>query len=114
MSVHVPRPTLALVYLPHLDYVLQRQGPNGPGVPAALREIDALCGDLVEIAQADGARVLVISEYGITEVGSAVHINRVLREAKLLAIRTEQGRELLDAGASRAFAVADHQGSMDG
>ena len=27
----------------------------------------------------------------------------------MLAIRTEQGRELLDAGASGAFAVADHQ-----
>jgi predicted AlkP superfamily pyrophosphatase or phosphodiesterase len=103
------KPTLELVYLPHLDYDLQRQGPGGPGIPAALREIDALCGDLIEIAKADNARVLVVSEYGITPVDGAVHINRVLREAGLLAIRTEQGRELLDAGASRAFAVADHQ-----
>jgi predicted AlkP superfamily pyrophosphatase or phosphodiesterase len=102
-------PTLALVYLPHLDYDLQRQGPNGPGIPAALREIDALCGDLIEIAKADDARILVVSEYGITPVDGAVHINRVLREAKLLAIRNEQGRELLDAGASHAFAVVDHQ-----
>jgi predicted AlkP superfamily pyrophosphatase or phosphodiesterase len=103
------QPTLALVYLPHLDYDLQRQGPHGPGIPAALREIDALCGDLIDIAKADGARVLVVSEYGITPVAGAVHINRVLREAKLLAVRHEQGRELLDAGASKAFAVVDHQ-----
>lgn len=103
------KPTLALVYLPHLDYDLQRQGPRGAGIPAALREIDALCGDLIEVARADGARVLVISEYGITPVDGAVHINRVLRGAKLLAVRTEAGRELLDAGASKAFAVADHQ-----
>jgi len=102
-------PTLALVYLPHLDYDLQRQGPRGPGIPAALREVDALCGDLIEIAKADNARVIVLSEYGITAVNGAVHINRILRDAKLLAIRTEQGRELLDAGASKAFAVADHQ-----
>jgi len=102
-------PTLTLVYLPHLDYDLQRQGPRGPGIPAALRAIDSLCGDLIEIAKADDARVLVVSEYGITAVDGAVHINRVLREAGLLAIRTEQGGELLDAGASRAFAVADHQ-----
>jgi len=102
-------PTLTLVYLPHLDYDLQRQGPNGPGIPDALRDVDALCGDLIEIAKADGARVLVVSEYGITPVDGAVHINRVLREAGLLAVRTELGRELLDAGASRAFAVADHQ-----
>lgn len=102
-------PTLALVYLPHLDYVLQRQGPRGAGVATALREIDALCGELIETAELDGARVMVVSEYGITEVSDAVHINRVLREAGLLAIRSERGRELLDAGASEAFAVADHQ-----
>lgn len=103
------QPTLALVYLPHLDYDLQRQGPHGPGIPAALRAVDALCGDLIEIATKDDARVLVVSEYGITAVDGAVHINRVLREAGLIAFRVEQGREYLDAGASRAFAVVDHQ-----
>jgi len=51
----------------------------------------------------------VLSEYGITEVSSPVHINRVLREAGHLAVREELGRELLNAGASDAFAVADHQ-----
>ncbi len=102
-------PTLTLVYLPHLDYDLQRQGPKGPGIPQALRDVDALCGDLIEIAKADGARVIVLSEYGITAVDGAVHINRVLREAGLLEVRVEQGKEILDAGASRAFAVADHQ-----
>jgi predicted AlkP superfamily pyrophosphatase or phosphodiesterase len=103
------RPTLALVYLPHLDYQLQRQGPHGPDVPAELRAIDALCGDLIEIARKDDARVIVLSEYGIVPITGAIHINRVLREAGLVAVRTELGRELLDAGASRAFAVADHQ-----
>ncbi|MEO8706196.1 MAG: nucleotide pyrophosphatase/phosphodiesterase family protein, partial [Kofleriaceae bacterium] len=103
------RPTLGLVYLPHLDYDLQRQGPHGPGIPAALREIDALCGDLIDIARKDGARIIVLSEYGITPVTGAVHINRILRDAGLLAIRHEQGREYLDAGASKAFAVVDHQ-----
>jgi predicted AlkP superfamily pyrophosphatase or phosphodiesterase len=33
----------------------------------------------------------------------------VLRREGLLAVREEMGRELLDAGASAAFAVADHQ-----
>jgi predicted AlkP superfamily pyrophosphatase or phosphodiesterase len=88
---------------------LQRQGPHGPGIPAALTEIDALCGDLIEIATKDNARVIVLSEYGITPVDGAVHINRILREAKLLSLRIEQGREHLDPGASTAFAVADHQ-----
>jgi predicted AlkP superfamily pyrophosphatase or phosphodiesterase len=103
------RPTLALVYLPHLDYDLQRQGPYGAGVPAALREIDALCGDLIEIARKDDARVIVLSEYGVVPVTGAIYINRVLRAADLIAVRTELGRELLDAGACKAFAVADHQ-----
>ncbi len=38
-----------------------------------------------------------------------MHINRVLREAGLLAVRDEDGGELLDPPQSRAFAVADHQ-----
>ncbi|HVG16027.1 MAG TPA: alkaline phosphatase family protein, partial [Chitinophagaceae bacterium] len=42
-------------------------------------------------------------------VAQPVHLNRVLRQNDLLAIRTERGLELLDAGASKAFAVADHQ-----
>jgi predicted AlkP superfamily pyrophosphatase or phosphodiesterase len=106
---HEHQPTLSLVYLPHLDYDLQRQGPAGPGIPEALRAIDAVCGELIEVATQRGARVIVVSEYGITPVSGAIHLNRVLREARLIAVRDELGRELLDAGASRAFAVADHQ-----
>jgi predicted AlkP superfamily pyrophosphatase or phosphodiesterase len=53
--------------------------------------------------------VIVLSEYGITPVARPVHINRVLRRNGLIAIREELGLELLDAGASDAFAVADHQ-----
>jgi len=103
------RPTLTLAYIPHLDYCLQRFGPNDPRVADDLRAVDALCGELIEHVERDGARVIVLSEYGITDVGGAVHINRALREAGLLAVREEQGREQLDAGASEAFAVADHQ-----
>ena len=103
------RPTLTLCYLPHLDYVLQRVGPDHPDVARDLREVDALCGELIEAADRRGAEVVVLSEYGITPVSRPVHINRALREAGLLALREEMGRELLDAGASQAFAVADHQ-----
>lgn len=102
-------PTLTLVYLPHLDYDLQRFGPRDARVAKALREVDALCGELFELARAQGLRVVVLSEYGITEVSGAVHVNRALHEAGLLRVREELGREQLDAGASRAFAVADHQ-----
>jgi predicted AlkP superfamily pyrophosphatase or phosphodiesterase len=103
------RPTLTLLYLPHLDYDLQRYGPSDPRSRGALREIDAVCGELVEHFRRDGTRVVILSEYGIAPVRGAVHINRVLRAEELLVVRSEQGLEKLDPGASDAFAVADHQ-----
>jgi predicted AlkP superfamily pyrophosphatase or phosphodiesterase len=102
-------PTLTLVYLPHLDYDLQRFGPDGPGLAKSLEEVDAVAGGLIAQAAADGTHVIVLSEYGITAVAAPVHINRALREAGLLAVRLECGQELLDIPQSRAFAVADHQ-----
>lgn len=102
-------PTLTLVYLPHLDYNLQRLGPRHPDIGKDLQAIDSICGELIALFRQDGTRVVVLSEYGVTEVNGAVHINRVLREAELLKIRSELGLEILDAGASDAFAVADHQ-----
>jgi predicted AlkP superfamily pyrophosphatase or phosphodiesterase len=75
-----------------------------------LRELDAVCGTLIDYAAANGRDVIVVSEYGITPVTDAVHINRALREAAMIQVRPEEfGREILDAGASAAFAVADHQ-----
>lgn len=102
-------PTLTLIYLPHLDYCLQRFGPDVNQVAKDLQEIDAVCGDLIQYYEALGAQVIVLSEYGITSVSQPVHLNRMLRSNGLLAVREELGRELLDAGASIAFAVADHQ-----
>lgn len=102
-------PALTLVYLPHLDYDLQRLGPDDPKIERALAEIDEVAGELIDRAERDGTRVIVLSEYGITKVTDAVHINRVLRENGLVAYRMEQGEEHFDAGASEAFALADHQ-----
>jgi len=101
-------PTLQLIYLPHLDYVLQKVGPRGD-IAQDLREIDALCGKLLDFFQARGVRVVMLSEYGITQVSGAIHPNRILRDAGLLAVKTDLGREYLDTGRCRAFAVADHQ-----
>jgi predicted AlkP superfamily pyrophosphatase or phosphodiesterase len=103
------KPSLTLVYLPHLDYPLQRLGPDHPRIRQELAAIDAIAGELIEHATARGARVLVLSEYGIESVTGAVHVNRALRDAKLLRVREELGTEKLDAGGSEAFAVADHQ-----
>ncbi len=102
-------PTLLLTYLPHLDYNVQRLGPNDPKVRDDVRAVDRVCGRLIDHCRATGRRVLVVSEYGLTEVTGAIHINRVLREAGWLSVRDEIGTDALDAGASEAFAVADHQ-----
>lgn len=103
------RPGLTLVYLPHLDYCLQKLGPAHPDIPKYVGELDQVTGQLLDYFQGAGARTMILSEYGIEQVDDAVHINRILREDGAVSIREEQGLELLDAGASDAFAVADHQ-----
>ncbi|MEQ9407886.1 MAG: alkaline phosphatase family protein [Fuerstiella sp.] len=103
-------PSLMLVYLPHLDYNLQRLGPRHPAIADDIRAVDQEAGKLISAARERDADVMVVSEYGITEVTRPIHINRHLREHGLLAVRREPtGWETLDAGASDAFAVADHQ-----
>jgi predicted AlkP superfamily pyrophosphatase or phosphodiesterase len=112
------RPTLNLVYLPHLDYNLQRLGPFSPTaggaaiIPAIvpdLQAIDDIAGGLIQFFETRGIGVVLLSEYGITNVTRPVHLNRVFRERGWLTVKEELGREVLDAGASRVFAVADHQ-----
>ena len=104
------RPTVTLSYLPHLDYDLQRFGPDSPEAVRACGEIDRVAGELAEWAANSGHTVAVLSEYGITPVRDGVHVNRALRRAGLLAVQeVDLGWELLDAGQSTAFAVADHQ-----
>jgi predicted AlkP superfamily pyrophosphatase or phosphodiesterase len=102
-------PTLTLAYLPHLDYDLQRLGPDDPRIAKSLVEIDAVAGDLIDDAERDGARIVVLSEYGVGRVTTPIHVNRALREAGLLRVRVEDGAEILDVPQSDAFAVADHQ-----
>ncbi len=102
-------PDLHLIYLPHLDYNLQRLGPDHPAIPADLHAIDEVAADLILALEARGVEVVVLSEYGISAVDRPVYLNRVFREHGWIAWRDELGTEAFDAGSSRAFAVADHQ-----
>lgn len=102
-------PTLTLIYLPHLDYNLQRVGIDFSKISKDLREIDAVCEDLIGYYEKHGAEVMLLSEYGITSVNRPIHINRILREAGYINVKDELGLETLDAGSCRAFAVSDHQ-----
>jgi predicted AlkP superfamily pyrophosphatase or phosphodiesterase len=126
-------PTLSLIYLPHLDYNLQRHGPYvgdgvtsltsknesepphvgsykiNPAIHRDLREIDSIVGGLIDFFQKQMVQVVLLSEYGITNANNPIYINQLFREAKWLTVRDELGLEILDPGASKAFAVTDHQ-----
>ncbi|UWX53953.1 alkaline phosphatase family protein [Maribacter litopenaei] len=102
-------PILTLIYLPHLDYNLQRYGLDFSKIFKDLREIDEVVEQLVSHYEQKGAKIILLSEYGITNVKNPIHLNRILRKEGFVKVRIERGLELLDAGASEAFAVADHQ-----
>ncbi|CAN5879024.1 alkaline phosphatase family protein [soil metagenome] len=102
-------PSLSLVYLPHLDYDLQRHGLDMGKITKSLQEIDTVVGDLIRFYEQRNIKVILLSEYGITSVDRPVHLNRLFREKGWLSIKDELGAETLDLGGSKVFAIADHQ-----
>ena len=104
-------PTLTLIYLPHLDYGLQIHGPVVEKMANDLREVDTVVGQLIDyyLGKNKDTNIIILSEYGIIPVDTPIHLNRIFRENGLITVREELGLELLDAGACKAFAVADHQ-----
>ncbi|MEK7731490.1 MAG: nucleotide pyrophosphatase/phosphodiesterase family protein, partial [Planctomycetota bacterium] len=92
------RPNLHWIYIPHLDYAAQKFGPNSPQAQNALKELDQCLAEFARhISALSGETVfLVAGEYALTDVAGVVYPNRLLREAGLLAIREDGGREYLD------------------
>jgi len=103
------RPDLSLIYLPHLDYNLQKLGPTDPAIASDLEQLDRLVDDLIAFLNEREIKVAIVSEYGITEVDRPIHLNRVFREQGWIAIKDELELEMIDCGASKVFALADHQ-----
>ncbi len=102
-------PNLLLIYLPHLDYAFQKFEENSKEQLNALNEIDNVCKNLISSLESKEYQVVALSEYGITPVNNPIHVNRELRRLGYIKTRNENELELLDAGASNAFAVCDHQ-----
>lgn len=102
-------PSLSLVYLPHLDYDLQRYGLDFEKITPALKQIDDVVGSLIRFYEQRGIKVILLSEYGITNVDRPVHLNRLFREKGWISIKDELGRESIDLGGCKAIAIADHQ-----
>ncbi len=103
------RPDLSLIYLPHLDYNLQRLGPDHPEIGRDYRRLDSIVSGLLDFFAAAGVRVCLLSEYGIHPVKRPIYLNREFRKKGWLAVKEELGLEMLDCGQSRVFGVADHQ-----
>ena len=99
-------PTLQLIYLPHLDYVLQKTDDQKV-ISNSMKELDEVLKDLIQFYEAKGITPILLSEYGINPVKSPIHVNRMLRSKGFIKLREEQGLELLDVGISDAFAMAD-------
>lgn len=102
-------PNLNLVYLPHLDYDLQRFGPEDPCICDELQSLDRVLEDLVTHLESRGVNVVILSEYGITRVDRAIHLNRLFREKGWITWRDELGTEMIDLGNCKALAIPDHQ-----
>jgi len=102
-------PTLNLIYIPHLDYSLQKYGIDFKHIGKHLKDVDELAKDLITYFEKQNVQVILLSEYGITSVSKPVHLNRLFRKKGWIQVKEEQGLETLDAGTSKVFAVADHQ-----
>ena len=76
---------------------------------ADLNLLDDLLGELISFFEQRDIQLVILSEYGITPVDQPIAINRLFREQGWIAIKDELGLEMIDCGASKAFAVADHQ-----
>ncbi|MDZ4818497.1 MAG: alkaline phosphatase family protein [Planctomycetota bacterium] len=112
------RPNFFYIYLPHLDYAAQKYGPDSVQAQTALVDLDNTLGKLFSgLDQAYGVAedialrplYIVASEYAIVPVDHVSYPNRVLREAGLLKVRTQDGGEVIDFQQSAAWALADHQ-----
>lgn len=69
---------------------MQKWGQDFGKISNDLREIDKVVEELVNYFTSKNAGVILLSEYGITNVNQPIHLNRTLRENGLVAIRVEK------------------------
>jgi len=107
------RPQFFYIYLPHLDYAAQRDGPDSPAAQAALAELEQvvsrLHAALTDVYTDSDPLWLVASEYTVVPVSHVCYPNRMLRDSGLLLVQEQDGQEHLDLKDSSAWAMVDHQ-----
>ena len=103
-------PELLLMYLPTLDYDLQRFGPDHPKASKAVAALMSQLDMLITAARARGYEIVIFGDYAIAPTqGLAVFPNQALAEAGLFATR-RIGRMLYpNFHQCPAMAVVDHE-----
>ncbi|MCF7854897.1 MAG: alkaline phosphatase family protein [Candidatus Pacebacteria bacterium] len=103
-------PDLLLTYLPHLDYVLQRRGPDDRrSVGKAYEHVVAALRELIAAAHRKKYDVIIAGDYGITPARRVAFPNKRLRDAGFFRVRKVDRRVYPDLFASTAFCLVDHQ-----
>jgi predicted AlkP superfamily pyrophosphatase or phosphodiesterase len=103
-------PEILFAYVPHLDYDLQRHGPDSPQAVQALDETLVALSNLRMTARARGYRLWCFGDYAIAPVTRPpVFLNRLFREAGLMSAHAVRGRLYPDFYHSAAVAVCDHE-----
>ncbi|MBI5368174.1 MAG: alkaline phosphatase family protein [Planctomycetes bacterium] len=102
-------PNITFAYMPQLEASVQKYGVNSPQVLIDLGKIDALVMEFMDMVVKKSGILLIISDYGLTDVKEAILINNILRQTYFLEVREIGGKEYIDFGYSKAFAVVDHQ-----
>jgi predicted AlkP superfamily pyrophosphatase or phosphodiesterase len=102
-------PQLQWTYIPHLDYDLQRFGPDSPQAIKAVIDMAAAVEPLVQTVKESKGRIVLLSEYAMRGVSVCFQPNRILAEAGLLVTWDSPDGKLIDYERSEAFAMVDHQ-----
>jgi predicted AlkP superfamily pyrophosphatase or phosphodiesterase len=112
-TIENQKPDLIFVYLPHLDYAAQKNGPESGEFKTSLLELDKVVGSLLSFLEENNLlkeyEIAILSEYGFNSVSSSVSPNLILRESGLLSVRKIKEKEYIDYEYSKAFAMVDHQ-----
>ncbi|HTV48693.1 MAG TPA: alkaline phosphatase family protein [Phycisphaerae bacterium] len=104
------KPDIQFVYVPHLDYNLQRLGPDHPQILTDVAQVDRLLTPIVQSVRADGGVCIIAGDYAMSAVSSNLAPNQSLRRADLLRTRPDaNGKLLIDFETSEAIAMVDHQ-----
>ncbi len=103
-------PELLFTYLPHLDYSLQRHGPqNREKTEQALAQIKPCWERLFECADRHNYEVVLWGDYAMEPAKQVVYPNLILRRAGWFWDRKVGSRSYPDLYASPAVAAVDHQ-----